>query len=202
MVGDSFVDENSVMNRRVCIGGAGRGITGQAGVFAQHQEVWRVGSFHFGSRQSSLDTPRYGAVARSSVLTRSKFKILAMAGIAGLGGFCSQSVESEEVADHADRPSDQGEGGFGINIFGLSLHTDRSAGHTKLTGGGPALCVRAASAALGAVRRNQYLLRLQSPVGKYVALGTSYASPNAGALELPLLTDKVEATTMESRSSP
>jgi len=175
MVGDSFVDENSVMNRRVCIGGAGRGITGQVGVFAQHQEVWRVGSFHFGSRQSSLDTPRYGAVARSSVLTRSKFKILAMAGIAGLGGFCSQSVESEEVADHADRPSEQGEGGFGINIFGLSLHTDRSAGHNEVNPGvGLRYVFRQPAPRWALFGETSIYYDSNRQWAKYVALGTSY----------------------------
>jgi hypothetical protein len=124
-----------------------------------------------------------------------------MAGIAGLGGFCSQSVESEEVADHADRPSDQGEGGFGINIFGLSLHTDRSAGHNEVNPGVGLRYVFGQPAPRWALFGETSIYYDSSGLSMLPSeLPT--ASPNAGALELPLLTDKVEATTMESRSSP
>jgi len=62
-------------------------------------------------------------------------KTLALAGIAGLGGLFGQAVESEELADDADRSSSQREGDLGLNIFGLSLHTDRSEGHNEVNPG-------------------------------------------------------------------
>ena len=164
------------MHRRVRIGSVGRGITGQVRVFAQHQDkVWCIGSFHLGSRQSSLDARRYEAVNRTSVLTRPTLKILAMAGIAGLGGFCSQSVESEELADNADRSSAQSEGGLGLNIFGLSLHTDRSAGHNEVNPGVGLRYVFWQPAPRWALfGETSIYYDSNRQWAKYVALGTSY----------------------------
>jgi hypothetical protein len=165
-----------VVDRRVCIGSVGRGITGQVGVFAQPQDkVWCIGSFHLGSRQSSSDPRRYKAVDRSSVLTRPKLKILAMAGIAGLGGFCSQSVESEEVADNANRSSEQSEVGLGLNVFGLSFHTDRSAGHNEVNPGVGLRYVFWEPAPRWALfGETSIYYDSNRQWAKYVALGTSY----------------------------
>jgi len=58
----------------------------------------------------------------------SMLKMLAIAAIAGLGGLCSQAVESEDLPDETNRTFEQTEGELGLNIFGFSLHTDRSAG--------------------------------------------------------------------------
>jgi hypothetical protein len=65
----------------------------------------------------------------------SKLRILAVAGIAGLGGFCSQRAQSDDFPGDADRRSGQREGEFGVNIFGLSLHTNRSEGHNEVNPG-------------------------------------------------------------------
>jgi len=162
--------------------GAGTGsvangvLTAPAGAFAQPQDkVWRIGSFYFGSRQSSLGTGRYGAVAWNSVLTRSNLKILAMAGIAGLGGFCSQAVESEERADDADRSSEQSEGRLGLNIFGLSLHTDRSAGHNEVNPGvGLRYVLGQPTPRWALFGETSIYYDSNRQWAKYVALGTSY----------------------------
>jgi hypothetical protein len=65
----------------------------------------------------------------------SKLKMLAVAGIVGLGGFCSQSVQGDDFPVDADRRSGQREGEFGVNIFGFSLHTNRSEGHNEINPG-------------------------------------------------------------------
>jgi hypothetical protein len=65
----------------------------------------------------------------------SKVKILAVAGFGGFGGLCGQAVEGEELPHNADRPSGQSAGELGLNIFGFSLHTDRSAGHNEVNPG-------------------------------------------------------------------
>jgi putative tryptophan/tyrosine transport system substrate-binding protein len=52
-----------VIGRRTFIGGIASGVlVWPIGAFAQQQsKVWRVGFFYFGSRQSALDSGRYGA---------------------------------------------------------------------------------------------------------------------------------------------
>jgi hypothetical protein len=166
-----------VIDRRAFIGSVPcRALTVPLGAFAQQQDkIWRIGSFYFGSRQSSLDTGRYGAVARSSVLTCAKLKILALAGIAGLGSFCSQAVESEELTDNADRSSEQSIGGLGLNIFGLSLHTDRSKGHNEVNPGVGLRYVFWQPAPRWALfGETSIYYDSNRQWAKYVALGTSY----------------------------
>src|SRR4029450_9287701 len=65
----------------------------------------------------------------------SKLKILAIAGIAEFGGFCSPVAESEEVSPPPHFPSERREGELGLNVFGLSLHTNRSEGHNEINPG-------------------------------------------------------------------
>jgi hypothetical protein len=64
-----------------------------------------------------------------------KLHILAIAGIAGLGGLCNEPVNSEDLSDHSQTASEQKAGELGLNIFGLSLHANRSAGHNELNPG-------------------------------------------------------------------
>src|SRR5262247_3339964 len=65
----------------------------------------------------------------------SKLRILAIAGMAGLGGLCNQTVQSEELSDHPEPASEQRAGELSLNIFGLSLHANRSAGYNELNPG-------------------------------------------------------------------
>jgi hypothetical protein len=165
------------MDRGAFIGSVPGGVlTAPLGAFAQQQDkIRRIGSFYFASRQSSVDTGRYSAAARHSVLRCSKIKALAMAGIAGLGGFCSQAVESEELADNADRSSAQSEGGLGLNIFGLSLHTDRSTGHNEVNPGVGLRYVFWQPAPRWALfGETSIYYDSNRQWAKYVALGTSY----------------------------
>jgi hypothetical protein len=177
MVGIHSSTGDSLMNRRACIGGVSGGVfPAPLGAFAQQQNnVRRIGSSYFASRRSSVDTGRYSAAARHSVLKCSKIKVLAMAGIAGLGGFCSEVVESEEPADNADRSSAQSEGGLGLNIFGLSLHTDRSAGHNEVNPGvGLRYVFRQPAPRWALFGETSIYYDSNRQWAKYVALGTSY----------------------------
>lgn len=165
------------MNLRAGTGSVADGVLpAPVGAFAQQQnKVWRIGSFYFGSRQSSLGTGHYGAVAWNSVLNRSNLRILAMAGIAGLGGFCSQAVEGEELADDADRSTEQSEGKLGLNIFGLSLHADRSTGHNEVNPGVGLRYVFAQPAPRWALfGETSIYYDSNRQWAKYVALGSSY----------------------------
>src|SRR5437762_8734706 len=63
------------------------------------------------------------------------FKVLAIVVMAGFGGLCSQPVKSEDGLDQPKSPSEQGAGELGLNIFGLSLHANRSAGYNELNPG-------------------------------------------------------------------
>lgn len=66
----------------------------------------------------------------------SRLAQLAMAGLAGLGGLGSAPVNGEEPENaDAERPTGQSEIGFGLNVFGLSLHADRSEGHNEVNPG-------------------------------------------------------------------
>jgi hypothetical protein len=65
----------------------------------------------------------------------SRLKILAIAGIAEFGGFCSPVAECEEVSPATDFASERREGELGLNVFGLSLHTDRSEGNNEINPG-------------------------------------------------------------------
>jgi len=105
----------------------------------------------------------------------SMLKMLAIAAIAGLGGLCTQAVESEDLPDETNRTFEQTEGELGLNIFGFSLHTDRSAGYNEVN---PGIGLRYAfwnpaprwtlfgDASIYYDSNRQW--------AKYVALGTSY----------------------------
>jgi opacity protein-like surface antigen len=176
MVGHPF-DRDSVMDRRASSSSvAGGALAAPLGALAQQQDkAWRIGSFHFGSRQSSMDIGRHGAVAQRSIPTCSKFKFLAMAGITGLVGLWSQAGESEELADDANRWSEQSEVGLGLNVFGLSLHTDRSAGHNEVNPGVGLRYVFWQPAPRWALFGETSIYYDSSRHwAKYVALGTSY----------------------------
>jgi hypothetical protein len=119
--------------------------------------------------------PEYGAVARRAVLTCPKFNTLAMAGITGLGGLCSPAVESEELTDETNRSSEQSEVGLGLNVFGLSLHTDRSAGHNEINPGVGLRYVFWQPAPRWALfGETSIYYDSNRQWAKYVALGTSY----------------------------
>jgi hypothetical protein len=64
-----------------------------------------------------------------------KFHTMAVAGIAGLGGFCNEAVRSEELSDRLPTASEQRAGELGVNLFGLSLHTNLGAGNNALNPG-------------------------------------------------------------------
>jgi hypothetical protein len=64
-----------------------------------------------------------------------KLHILGIAGIAGLGGFCNEAVSSEERSDQLQTASEQRAGELGINVFGLSLHTNLGAGDNAFNPG-------------------------------------------------------------------
>jgi hypothetical protein len=129
----------------------------------------------------------YGAPAArfGAAIMLSTLKSLAIASIAGIGGLCNQAVGSEEHPDDADTHSGLSEGDLALNIYGLSLHADRGAGHNEIN---PGVGLR-------------YVFRQPAPRwttfgdagiyydsnrawAKYVALGVSYrfaASWSAGA---------------------
>ena len=63
------------------------------------------------------------------------FRTVAVAGIAGLGGFCNEAIRSEELSDRLQTGSEQRAGELGLNLFGLSLHTNLGAGNNALNPG-------------------------------------------------------------------
>jgi len=65
----------------------------------------------------------------------SKLKVLAIATIAGIGGLYTQAVGSEERPDDTGRSLGPSEGDLGLNIFGVSLHADRSEGNNEINPG-------------------------------------------------------------------
>ena len=100
-----------------------------------------------------------------------------MAGVAGLGGLFSPAVTGEERPESSDaeHAAAHGEAGLGLNVFGLSLHTDRSEGHNELN---PGVGLRYAFAEPAP----RWLLFGEASIyydsnrewAKYVALGASY----------------------------
>ena len=70
-----------------------------------------------------------------AVLMFSKLKSLAIASIAGIGSLCNQGVGSAERPDDTDSHSGPSEGDLALNIYGLSLHADRSKGHNEINPG-------------------------------------------------------------------
>ena len=64
-----------------------------------------------------------------------KLRILAIAGITGLGGLCNETVKGEDLSGNSQTASEQRAGSLGLNIFGLSQHANRSAGYNELNPG-------------------------------------------------------------------
>lgn len=60
---------------------------------------------------------------------------LAIAGAATFGGLCGPPASGEERGAEPDVVARTREGDIGLNIFGLSLHTNRSEGHNELNPG-------------------------------------------------------------------
>jgi hypothetical protein len=54
--------------------------------------------------------------------------------IAGVIGFCAQAVEAK-AADGSDYGSEARPGDLGLNVFGLSFHTDRNKGYNEINPG-------------------------------------------------------------------
>jgi hypothetical protein len=105
----------------------------------------------------------------------SKLTILAIAATAGLGGLCGQAAGSEALADDAGHPWDQARGGLAVNIFGFSVHADRSKQHNEVN---PGVGLRY----VFLQPETRWALHGETSVyydsnyhwAKYVALGTSY----------------------------
>src|SRR4030095_2294008 len=69
------------------------------------------------------------------VVMSQKPHILAIAGIAGLGSLCTETIKGADLSDDSQPASEQRAGDLGLNIFGLSLHANRSAGYNELNPG-------------------------------------------------------------------
>jgi hypothetical protein len=116
-----------------------------------------------------------GQVGCRVIVVVSKLCILAVAGIAGCGGLCSPLARSEALPEHSPTPSEKRAGELGLNVFGLSLHTNRNADFNELNPGiglrytfwdpAPRWTVFGDSGIFYDSRRNW---------AKYVAVGTSY----------------------------
>jgi hypothetical protein len=104
-----------------------------------------------------------------------KLHILAIAGIAGLAGLCNEAVRSEELSDYPQTASEQRAGDLGLNIFGLSLHTNVSAGYNALN---PGVGLRYAfwdpAPRLTAFGDASIYYDSRRHWAKYIALGVSY----------------------------
>lgn len=55
--------------------------------------------------------------------------------IAGVIACCAQAVEARAAVDGSDYASEARPGDLGLNVFGLSFHTDRSAGYNEINPG-------------------------------------------------------------------
>jgi hypothetical protein len=60
---------------------------------------------------------------------------LVIAAIAGLAGPPSQADEGKGTSDSTERSSEERHGALGLNVFGLSFHTDRDAGYNEVNPG-------------------------------------------------------------------
>ena len=58
-----------------------------------------------------------------------------MVGVAGLGGLCSQPVNGTDLQDQPRSTSEESPAGLGLNVFGLSLHFNRSTGYNEINPG-------------------------------------------------------------------
>ena len=58
-----------------------------------------------------------------------------MVGVAGLSGLCSQPADCADAQDPPQPASEESSRGLGLDVFGLSLHFNRSAGYNELNPG-------------------------------------------------------------------
>jgi hypothetical protein len=63
------------------------------------------------------------------------WRTLAIAGTTALAAMCGPSFAGEEPPPDPDHASEPPRASLGLNVFGLSLHTDRSEGHNELNPG-------------------------------------------------------------------
>ena len=61
--------------------------------------------------------------------------MLRILAIAGLISLSSPPLGAKEVADGASRPHERSEANLGLNVFGLSFHTDRDKGYNEFNPG-------------------------------------------------------------------
>lgn len=113
-----------------------------------------------------------------------KLEVLAIAAIACLGYLCPASVKCAHAAEESAHPSvDESAGQLGLNVFGFSLHTNRSEGYNEFNPGvglryafwnpAPRWTVFGDTSAYYDSRRHW---------AKYVALGASYRLADAWTL--------------------
>jgi hypothetical protein len=88
-------------------------------------------------RNGSLNMMPQGLsrVVAIPVVMSPKLNILAIAVLAGLIGLCGQAHAAEELVANAIGTSERSDARLGLNIFGLSLHTDRDAGYNEINPG-------------------------------------------------------------------
>jgi hypothetical protein len=90
-------------------------------------------------------------------------------------GVAGDAVEGEQLPHDPDRVSEHGAGELGFNIFGFSIHTDRSAGHNEVN---PGVGVRYAfsqpAPRWALFGEGGIYYDSNREWAKYVALGTSY----------------------------
>jgi len=103
-----------------------------------------------------------------------KHRVLTI-GMTGLAALCDENGRCEELSETPQAASEQRAGQLGLNLFGLSLHTDRSAGNNEVNPGiglrytfwepAPRWTLFADTSVYYDSGRNW---------AKYIALGTSY----------------------------
>lgn len=164
------------MDRRALIGWVTMDVATLLDAFSQQRHAsWRAGSWNFTTRQSPQRFRRHDLRCRRTLLTRSKLRQLTMAGLAGMGTLCSPAVSSEERPSDAERASGRSDAGFGLNIFGLSLHTNRSEGHNEINPGvGLRYVLREPAPPWSMFVEASVYYDSNREWAKYIALGTSY----------------------------
>ena len=164
------------MDRRALIGWVTRGVATPLGASSQQcHALWRAGSLNFTSQQSPQSSSRHDLRSPRTLLTRSKLRQVTRAGLAGIGGLCSPAVSSEERPDDAERPSGRSDAGFALNIFGLSLHTNRTEGHNEINPGvGLRYVFREPAPPWSLFGEASVYYDSNREWSKYIALGTSY----------------------------
>ena len=115
----------------------------------------------------------------------SKSGIVAIAAVAGLGWLCREPVKSEDLSAEPEAPHEQGAGGLGVDLFGLSFHANRNAGYNEIN---PGIGLRGAfwrpAPDWGLFGDTGIYYDSRRHWAKYVALGASYRlseSWNVGA---------------------